>query len=131
MVYMYMYFHVARWTPLNNIHLGDHLLDTVVTCSYGIPSVVPDTSREALFHTAAHCHLRGSTFQENVYFYVEIDGAQYTKDLYLFSIADVQAGVSQVSDNIWLPMPPNRMVYISTTVAFPSCAAGIDLIGYR
>lgn len=125
------------WTPtlvnLEHIHVGSHVLETAATRSYSIPGIVPDTSREVLFTASASCRLDGGPVNSFVQYYVEIDGVRYVKLLYLVKSEgqSLTEGINTNSDNIWLPMPPNRLVYIRTTVAFPSCVAGIELIGYR
>lgn len=129
-------FHLfsASWTPMvERIHVGDVLLETASTNAYDIPSVVPDTAREVLFTAAANCRLGGGLVNDFVQFYVEINGARYVKLLYLIKSAGevLPQGFNTNSDNIWLPMPPNRLVYIRTTVVFTSCVAGIELIGHR
>ena len=126
--FFYTLILIALWTPVSQ-HLRDHDLTTAATWSYGIPTTVPDTAREALFSADADCNTNGGNISHYIEYYVQINGTNYTKLLYIRSLTALD-GINTNSDNIWLPMPPNRRVYIRTSVAFPGCHAGIRMIGY-
>ena len=127
--FFYTLIFIALWTPVSQ-HLGDHDLTTAATRSYGIPTTVPDTAREALFSADANSRTNGGNINNYIEYYVQINGTNYTQLLHIQSSTALD-GINTNSDNIWLPMPPNRRVYIRTSVAFPECWAGIRMIGYR
>lgn len=68
----------------------------------------------------------------DIKYYVMENGVRYE---YLLAMhAYPQDAFNSNSDNMWFPMPSNRVVYIEVPIAFPpgvNCYTKATVIGYR
>ena len=125
-------FIAASWTPVNITEIGSDLLHVATTLAYSIPpDVVPDAAVEILLYSTVFCGSTSRGVSANIVFYVEDgDGILYRKFLYM--VGWDQLAYNTNSDNMWFPMPSNRMVYVEVPVAFRDyCYARVSVIGYR
>ena len=118
-----------NWTSVPNTRIGMSDLKEAATFSYAIPTLIPSTALEVLVYVAMNTgDTSGGT--NDLKIYTQIGTKQYAK--YLFAHPFPQPAWNTNSENMWFPMPSNRLVYL--TVATASGAdAGVYLsvIGYR
>ena len=118
-----------NWTSVPKTHIGSSDLRDAATFSYPIPDSIPSSALEVLVYAGLHS---GSTNEVSNDFkiYTQIGDKRYEKYLYLESWE--QNAINTNSDNMWFPMPPNRLVYLTVSVGLGD-NAGVYLytIGYR
>ena len=118
------------WTPVNKTQIGSDYLTTATTLSYSIPSIIPSTAREVLVYTTMWCGWNRVTVDADITYFVEVNGIRYEHFLHVYAYR--QSAINTNSDNMWFPMPPNRMVYIDVPLAFSSnYRTLVSVIGYR
>ena len=121
---------VATWTPVNKTLIGSPSLDTVTVFHYPIPDVIPNTAREFLLYASIYCGTSVSGSLDDIALYVIHNGMRLEK--FLFMISYHQNAVNTNSDNMWFPLPADRLVHLEIPAAFPqNCAARLYTIGYR
>ena len=116
--FFYTLIFIALWTPVAQ-HLGDHDLTTAATRSYRIPTTVPDTAREVLFSADANSHTNGGNINNYIEYYVQINGTNYTKLLYIRSSTALD-GINTNSDNINFGYPCLQTAGSTFILAWPS-----------
>ena len=118
------------WTPVNKTHIGGNYLNTAHSLSYTIPSIIPSTAREVLVYSSANCGWSSINMAVDITYYVEVNGIRY--EHFLHTHAYRQDAVNTNSDNMWFPMPPNRIVHVEAPLAIPDyCNTVTSVIGYR
>ena len=117
---------------MNKTLIGYNNLDTKATLSFQIPNnIFPVTAKEILLHATVQCgHSTAAGYPfVDVSFYVEENGIQFKKLLLMRGYP--QHAFKTNSDNMWFPMPSNRMVYIEVPVALSRhCDTSISATGY-
>ena len=104
--------------------------DMARTMSYSIPSIIPNTAREFLLYSTATCGWSSINMNVDITYYVEVNGIRY--EHFLNTHAYPQDAINTNSDNMWFPMPSNRMVYVEPSLAVPyNCHYSVSVIGYR
>ena len=67
---------------------------------------------------------------ENLKIYTQIGKNKYEK--YILIMSHVQPGMSFSSENMWFPMPSDRLIFLTVAVAHGSNAGvGFFVTGYR
>ena len=119
------------WTPVNKTEIGRADLNTATTLSYSISSIIPSTAREVLVYPTVLCgNSEPGNSGADIAYYVEVNGVRYENFLYMHGYP--QNAYNTNSDNMWFPMPSNRMVYVKVPVPFPQfCYTYVSVIGYR
>lgn len=110
-------------------------LNTVTTLSHEIPSNrIPATAKEFLVYVTAFCgRSEGSDLEAHISYYIEENGTQYRKFLFMRGHGNTDLRVRNTnSENMWFPMPFNRMIHVNIPVALQDqCFTSIYAIGYR
>jgi hypothetical protein len=125
----------AMWTPVDKTIIGPGriTLEDGTTYSFQIPSVIPLTAREFMVYAIVKCGwvpLERSSIESEVIFYVMHNGLRFEKFLYMYSLE--QGAWNTNSDNMWFPMPADRLIHIEITVSISSrCPVLFYVIGYR
>ena len=123
----------AMWTPVAKTPIGPASglsLENATTYNFQIPDVIPLTARELLVYASVECG--EATFRRigDIILYVMHNGLRFEKRLYMHGYD--QMAVNTNSDNMWFPMPADRLVHLEITVAIPgNCLALLSAIGYR
>lgn len=118
------------WTPVNKTEIGRNDLNTATTLSYDIPTIIPDAAQRVLLYSSTHCGYSSERKHGDIKYYVVVDGIHYEQFLLMRSYD--QVAINTNSDNMWFPMPPNRLIYIEVPVAFPNnCHTVVNVIGYQ
>ena len=122
---------LVPWIPVNKTHVGSDNLNTATTLSYDIPSIIPNTAQGVLLYSDARCGFSaGSNTPADIAYYVVVNGVRY--EHFLRTYAYPHDAVSCNSDNMWFPMPSNRLVYVEVPIALPgNCVTIVSVIGYR
>ena len=121
---------LAVWTPVDLTYIGTVSLSTTSTFHFQIPDIIPHTASEFLLYASLDCGDGGGTKTNDIAFYVEHDGVQFKKFLYMRSYH--QSAWNTNSDNMWFPMPADRQIHVIVQVAVPrNCRARLRTIGYR
>ena len=119
----------ASWTPTGSNYLFNIAL-TATTHSINIPtSIVPDSAKEMLIY--AYVYGRGTATYNtvtNLDFYVVQDGVTHLKRMFLYEVVN-QYTVN--SDNMWFPVPSNRLLYFNVPHVFSQSTAYGYALGYR
>ena len=111
-------------TLLTSTNLG-----AVATISGEIPGIVPSTATRILVYSYSYCGHTGSNDIISHLRYYVVDG-DTTYEKYLLMNGNVWH-VDTNSDNMWFPMPSNRMFYIEVPTAIhDTCYTGVNVIGY-
>ena len=122
----------AMWTPVAKTPIGPEgvSLENATTYNFQIPNVIPLTARELLVYASVKCgtaHLRRFG---DIILYVMRNGLRFEKLLYMHG--HEQAAFNTNSDNMWFPVPADRLMHLEITVAVPgNCLALLSTIGYR
>jgi len=101
-----------KWTSVTRTSIGSSTLRHAGTLSFSIPSVIPSSAREVLiyFRVVDGNNRRGPS--NDIKIFTQIGTTKYEKYLYLNSWPSTGGSHNTNSDNMWFPMPPNRMVYL-------------------
>ena len=101
---------LSTWTsvPLT-VFLSSNLM-TAGTFSYSIPSIIPSNASEVLIYVRLYSGNSNTGPNHDLKIFTRIGNVQYEKYFYVYSYS--QHAVSINSDNMWLPMPENRLVYL-------------------
>ena len=121
----------VNWTSIEpKARIGlTHLLEAT-TESFTIPDIVPSGVREVLIFVAlSSAGSKKGTIQD-LKVYTQIGITRYAKYINLFVWSE--NAYSTNSDNMWFPMPPDRKIYLTTSIAVgPGIGVYLDAIGYR
>ena len=121
----------AMWTPVAKTPIGPEgvSLENATTYNFQIPDVIPLTARELLVYASVKC---GTAQLGDIIFlnHVMRNGLRFEKFLYMHG--HEQAAFNTNSDNMWFPVPADRLMHLEITVAVPgNCLALLSTIGYR
>ena len=120
----------AMWTPVAKTNIGIHSLENATTYEFQIPNVIPPTAREFMVYATVKCGYANLQGVSDIIFYVRHNGLRFEKFLYMHGYS--QHAYNTNSDNMWFPMPADRLVHLEITVAIPgNCKAQLSTIGYR
>ena len=118
-----------EWTPTSKTRLGNISLSTTATQAFHLPALIPASANNTLLFVDIQAGRSSPDRSSHVKLYATHNGVQYTK--YISVHTYDQEAWSTNSDNIWLPVLPNRVIYAQS----PSEHSGhiistIDIIGY-
>ena len=121
----------AMWTPVAKtaISPGGLTLENATTFTFQIPDIIPLAAREFMVYAVVKC---GTAHQRtgDIIFYVMHHGLRFEKFLYMHSYN--QAAWNTNSDNMWFPMPADRLLHVEITVAITgNCSTLFFTTGYR
>ena len=123
----------ATWTPVAKTPISPAeglTLENATTFNFQIPDIIPLAAREFMVYAIVKCGT--SPFQRtgDIIFYVMNNGLRFEKFLYMRSYN--QNAWNTNSDNMWFPMPADRLLHVEITVAFPGdCRTLFSTTGYR
>ena len=118
-----------NWTSVPITLIGTTTFHLADTFSFTIPSVIPSDAKEVLLHVGVY-NGNDNVPQQNVRIFTQIGTNAFNKYLLLYTTP--QSAVNANSDNMWFPMPLNRMVFLSLSTAVGDDAgAQLFAIGYR
>ena len=118
------------WTPVNKTEIGRSNLNAATVLSYSIPSIIPSTAQAVLLYSSVRCGTSTINDEGDIAYYVVVDGIRYEHFLYMRSYP--QQAHNTNSDNMWFPMPQNRLIYTQVPIAFPGqCFNVVHVIGYQ
>ena len=125
------YTSTVTWTSVQQTLIGTSDLRSAGTTPYNIPSVIPSTAREVFILVGT---FQGDASEvghsDFLKMYTQQGTNSYEQYLYLYSY--LQEAVSTNSDNMWFPMPSNRLIYLEVPLDHgPHCWAELYAIGYR
>jgi len=123
---------MVTWTSVPQTKIGTSNLQNAETTSYNIPSVIPSTAREVFIFVGA---FQGRTsyagHPDSLKIYTLQGTNRYEQYLYLFPY-NYNNAFNTNSDNLWFPMPTDKMIYLEVPVAQgPNAEAELFVIGYR
>ena len=95
------------------------------TYQHSIPSAIPDTAREILLYATVFCGLTTQNINTDIAIYTVVGNERF--EMYLRMHGWNQEAINTNSDNMWLPMPSNRLVYVQV----PSTYSGAGVCGFR
>jgi len=123
---------MVTWTSVPQTKIASSKLQIAETTSYNIPSVIPSTAREVFVFVGAFQGVTGYVGHSDSLKIYTLQGAnRYEQYLYLFPY-NHNSVINTNSDNLWFPMPTNRMIYLEVPVAQgPNSEAELFVIGYR
>ena len=103
--------NTVTWTSVPQTEIGTSDLQRATTIPYEIPAVIPSTAREMLILVAA---LQGQANNIGNQYFLKIYTLQGTNryEQYLYLYTWPQYAINTNSDNMWFPMPSNRMIYL-------------------
>jgi hypothetical protein len=123
-----------KWTPIHPWHkiyvINEHT--PMGMKQHFVPeNIVPRGSKELLILLATHSEFSWPhKVMSTISVFVEEEGVRYSKFIKLENYE--QRAWSDNSDNVWLPLPTNRVVYVDVPVQFGKMFwCDIHLIGYR
>lgn len=123
----------TRWIPVNKTSIITLSSSAMVagTYQYSIPGVIPDSASELLLYISVTCgHSSTGDGLKDILFYT-MEGDQRF-GVYLQIHAYHQDAINTNSDNVWLPMPTNRLVYVEVPVTYTrGCVYHLSTTGYR
>ena len=124
------YYSQYNWTSVPKTSIGTSNLQEASTFSFTIPDIVPSTAKEVLVHAGVFSGHSNTGPYHDLKIYTQTGTNRYEKYLLIYSWN--QQAYNTNSDNMWFPMPPNRLVYL-TVPATHGDNAGVRLfvIGYR
>ncbi len=96
------------WTSVPITSIGSTNLQHPNTFSFVIPSVIPSTAKNVLIYALMHCGQanRGTELHLKVF---TQDGSNKRFEKYLYMFSWNQNAINTNSDNMWFPMPINRI----------------------
>ena len=122
--------NTGHWTPLGKTRLGSSSLKTTGAQAFHLPVSVPVTAKEVLLFVDIQVGISNPNRISHVKLYTIHNGVHYAK--YISVHTYEQDAWSTNSDNIWLPLFPNRVIYVqSPGTHFGNSFCTIDIIGYR
>ena len=119
-----------NWTSVPPATIGSSNLQVAATFSYAIPKTIPSTATEVLVYVKMYSGTSSRGTSNDVKIYTQIGKHQYEK--YIFDVSWNQDAFNTNSDNMWFPMPPNRLIYLTVPTALGDHAeVQLIAIGYR
>jgi hypothetical protein len=122
----------TKWISVTKTQFGHSTLQEAGTFSFTIPDVIPSTAREVLIYVAVNDGSESIRPNDDIKIFTQIKTTKYEKYLFMVSWRTTGGHANTNSDNMWFPMPPNRMVYVTVDVAHTVWLnARLLAIGYR
>ena len=81
-----------------------------------------------LTYIYVYCITSSYSQSGDLQFYVDQDGVTHSKRMYVYSYS---GDYTINSENMWFPMPTNRVLYMNVPYTFSNCYAYIYANGYR
>lgn len=107
--------------------IGFTSLLEAATLSFTIPTVIPANAREVMIEVAI---FTGNTNGHPITYikvFTQIRSTRYEKYLSYIPFP-TKTSYSTNSDNMWFPMPPNGIIYVTIPVALVNKNGGVSLI---
>ena len=124
------YNHPVYWTSVTKTSIGSSNLQHASTMTFTIPNIIPSNASEVLIFMGVYSGRNINGPYNDLKIFTQIGTTKYEKYLMLYPWG--QSAVNTNSDNMWFPMPPNRRVYLTVSVAHGGYAlANLYAIGYR
>ena len=118
------------WTPVAKTEFGNSDINTATTLSYTIPNIIPNSARAVLIYPTTRCGYSNADIGADLSYYVVVNGTRYEHFLHMHAYR--QDAYNTNSDNMWFPMPSNRLLYVGVPITFPNnCHTFVSVIGYR
>ena len=121
----------ATWRSMAKTYIATLRLENATTYNFRIPGNIPLAAMEFMVYGIVRC---GNTLLQkegDIIFYVMNNGLRFEKFIYMHSHLH-QYSRNTNSDNMWFPMPADRLLHVEITMASPGkCRALIYTIGYR
>ena len=119
-----------NWTSVPMTTVGSSNFQHAATFSYTIPYVIPSNAREVLVHAGFYTGLSNNGPLQYLKIFTQIETNRYEQYLMVFSYP--QNAFNTNSDNMWFPMPPNRLVHLTVPAATgKNSGVRLFVIGYR
>ena len=120
---------ISVWRPLEKI-IGQDTFNYQRTFTYSIANIVPDTATQFLVYATTWC---GNTKEPitfiDIPIYVTVDGRRLSK--YLFIIGYLQDAYNTNTDNMWFPVPSDKIINVEVPQSVPGiCKFKLTAIGY-
>lgn len=117
------------WMPIDR-HIGSAKLNHPELYQFSIANIVPDTATQLLIYATVYSgNTYGPTVFTDVSVFVYIDGKRLSQHLYITGYH--QEAYSSNTDNMWFPVPSDKLVYVQVPVGVPGFAGfTLDAIGY-
>ena len=96
-----------------------------ITISSGL---IPQTATEMLLYTPTFCGTGDSNRDTYLQFYTTRNGVTHYKFLYHYTWS---GDYTMNSENMWLPVPDDRNLYLSVLHSSANCHIYVNIIGYR
>lgn len=111
--------------------IGKTNLSKAYNLSYTVPDVIPSGAKEVLVHASLHCGYSMLGPYISTRFYTQIGNNRYEQYLILFSWEEKALNTN--SDNMWFPMPTDRLIHLVVMDEYGDDGAGATMfaIGYR
>ena len=124
------YYSLYKWASVPMTSIGSSNLQHAATFSHTIPNVIPSTAREVLVHAGVYTGDSNNGPLQHLKIFTQIETCRYEKYLLIYSYP--QGAYNTNSDNMWFPMPPNRLVYLTVPNATGRHSEVLlYVIGYR
>lgn len=98
---------------------------------FNVENIIPDTATQILIYAKTHCgnaYLKSAMFMD-VSVFVNIDGMPLSK--YLLVVGYHQDAYSTNSDDMWFPVPSNKVINVNIPKSIPGvCNFRLIIIGY-
>ena len=125
----------VNWTSIPMSVIGKHELTVTGTLSNTMPPEIPSNAKEVLIFCVvqvASTQPSGHPQYIKIYTRENFGGKYMQYEKYMYALPYPQNAVVTNSDNFWLPMTTNRLLFIQLTTVFRG-NAGVNLyaIGYR
>ena len=124
----------ATWTPVVKTHIGNFSLQNATTYNFQIPDIIPFAAREFMVYGIVKCGRSDPLTNKSkgqIIFYVIHNGLRFDKFLFMESNYNRNAWTTN-SDNMWFPMPADRLLHVEITVDNPgNCSTLFFTTGYR
>ena len=115
--------------PLNKV--GSSNLQLAGTIGFAIPTIVPGNASDVLFYVYVEAGYSDMEVHENLKLYTANDNRQFEKYLRITGYPK-QVAFNTNSENMWFPMPDNRLVYLQVPkIQGVTVILELFLIGYR
>ena len=118
------------WTSVTLTEIGHNDLETPGNYSFEIPSIIPSTASNVLVYLGIRFGGAITGVSQNFKIFTQDETRHYEK--YLYMLGYYQAAINTNSENMWFPMPADRMVHLTVYRSIgQSCQACIHVIGYN
>jgi hypothetical protein len=110
--------------------IGSGKLNPPQIYQYNLANIVPETATQVLLYATIYSgNTYDSTILVDVSIFVYVDEKRLAQ--HLFIIAYRQDAYSSNTNNMWFPVPSNKMLYIQVPVGVPGWTGfWVDAIGY-